>query len=98
MHEIVQIENSEIPNLRKLLVAAGFPGYVANSIDFQARYGALFPEALKIWNNNFNQNNILAPGTYSRFVLNVKYKSIELKESHINVNWCNLKRACILYT
>lgn len=97
IYEVEQIQPNEVPNLRKLLTAAGFPGFVANSRDFQANYGALFLPALKIWNRNFNHNNILAPGHDPRFVVNVKYKSIDIKNPHRNMNWVNMKRARALY-
>ena len=97
MYDVEQIDIKEIPLLRMNLIAKGFSDFVADSLDFQINYAGLFPSALKIWNVNFMQNNIIAPGHDPRFVLNVKYKSIEFHSPLRIVNWTNFKRARALY-
>ena len=64
---------------------------------FKNNYKNLFEPALAIWKNNFNQDNILARGHNPRFVLNVKYKSIQFHSIENRVPWSNFKRARALY-
>jgi hypothetical protein len=56
-------------------------------------YGNLYPDALKVWNNNFQCDYILAKAHSPRFVLNVRFKSIVHHDPPLVVSWGNLKRA-----
>jgi hypothetical protein len=97
LFDVEQLSVKEICELRDSLLAAGFPNFVENSPDFQNNYQYLFEPALAIWKNNFNQDNILARGHDPRFVLNVKYKSIQFHSITNRVPWSNFKRARALY-
>ena len=97
LFDVEQLTDKEISELRDLLLAARFPNFVENSPDFQNNYQNLFEPALAIWKNNFNQDNILARGHDPRFVLNVKYKSIQFHSMGNIVPWANFKRARALY-
>jgi hypothetical protein len=97
LFDVEQLTDEEISELRDSLLAAGFPNFVENSPDFQNNYQNLFEPALAIWKNNFNQDNILARGHNPRFVLNVKYKSIQFHSMGNIVPWANFKRARALY-
>ena len=97
LFDVEQLSIEEISELRFSLLAARFPNFVENSPDFQNNYQNLFEPALAIWKNNFNQDNILARGHDPRFVLNVKYKSIQFHSIVNSVPWSNFKRARALY-
>lgn len=97
LFDVEQITDKKISELRDSLLAAGFPNFVENSPDFQNNYQNLFESAFTIWKNNFNQDNILARGHDPRFILNVKYKSIQFHSIDNRVPWANFKRARALY-
>jgi hypothetical protein len=97
LFDVEQLSVKEICKLRESLLASGFPNFVENSPDFQNNYQNLFEHALAIWKNNFNQDNILASGHDPRFILNVKYKSIQFYSMDNIVPWANFKRARALY-
>ena len=97
LFDVEQLTIKEIPNLRPQLIASGFQNFVETSPDFQNNYQNLFQSALKIWKTNFNNNNIISSGHNTRFVLNIKYKSIKFHRLSNQVAWSNLKRARALY-
>ena len=97
LFDVEQLSIEEISELRFSLLAARFPNFVENSPDFQNNYQNLFEPALAIWKNNFNQDNILARGHNPRFVLNVKYKSIQFHSIENRVPWSNFKHARALH-
>ncbi len=98
LYDVEQLNISEIDALRSSLIASGFPNFVETNFDFQNNYQNLFQPALKIWQKNFNTNNIISPAHNPRFVLNIKFNSIEIFSQPKQVDWSNLKRARILYT
>ena len=97
LFDVEQLTLKEIPNLRNSLIASGFRDFVETSTGFQNNYQNLFQSALKIWKTNFNNNNIISSGHNTRFVLNIKYKSIKFHSLSNQVAWSNLKRARALY-
>ena len=94
---VTQIQDSEIPAIRKDLISVGLPDFVHNSIDFQNNYGPLFNPAIKIWDKCFNTNIIIAKRTNDRFVVNTFYKKVVLHNPKKRVNWANLKHARALH-
>lgn len=97
LFDVEQLTIKEIPNLRTQLIASGFQNFVQTSPDFQNNYQNLFQPALKIWKTNFNNNTIISSGHNTRFVINIKYKSIKFHSLSNQVAWSNLKRARALY-
>ena len=97
LFDVEQLKTTEIPALRTQLIASGFQNFVGTNLDFQNNYQNLFQAALKIWNKNFNSNTIISSGHNTRFVLNIKYKSIKFHSISNHVAWSNLKRARALY-
>jgi len=97
LFDVEQLTDKEISELRDSLLAAGFPNFVENSLDFQNNYQNFFEPALTLWRINFNQDNILAKGHDPRFILNVKYKSVQFHSLDNTVPWANFKRARALY-
>ena len=97
LYAVTQIQMTDIPSIRKNLIQSRLPEFVHNSIEFQNNYGALFNPAIKIWDQCFNTNIIIANGTNDRFVVNIFYKNVVLHNPKINVNWTNLKHARALH-
>ena len=97
LSDVEQLTTKEIPNLRKLLKASQFPKFVQTNPDFQKNYKNLFQPALKVWMKNFKNNTIISTRHNTRFVLNIKYKSIKFHKSTNIVHWSNLKFARALY-
>ena len=97
LFDVEQLTTKEIPNLRNLLIASHFPKFVQTNPDFQNNYKNLFQPALKVWMKNFKNNTIISTGHNTRFVLNIKYKSIKFHRLSNQVAWSNLKRARALY-
>jgi hypothetical protein len=97
LFDVEQLTTKEIPNLRNLLISSHFPKFVQTNLDFQNNYKNLFQPALKLWMKNFKNNTIISSGHNTRFVFNVKYKSIKFHNPTNLVPWSNLKRARALY-
>jgi hypothetical protein len=98
LYQVEQLNcGAEIKSLRHKLEDVGFDKFVQTSTSFIHNYGDLGSEALKVWNNNFQCDNILAKAHSPRFVLNVRFKSIIHHDPPLVVSWGNLKHARALY-
>ena len=77
--QVSQIQPDEIEDIRQKLITEKFPQKVESIIRKSGTFTTdLVPLAFSAWRRNFNQNNILAPGTEPRFILNVRYETIEI--------------------
>lgn len=94
---VSQIAPADVPNIRQELIEIGFQNHVHNSVPFQDVYGPLFNQAIQVWDDYFNTNNIVAGGNNMRFVLNTFYERIEFHQPNNIVDWGNLKFARPLY-
>lgn len=97
LYGVTQIQSSEIPAIRTDLITVGLQEFVHNSIAFQNNYGELFNPAIKIWDNCFDTDIIIAGGREDRFILNTFYERIELHNPKRQTDWANLMFANNLY-
>lgn len=95
IYNVRQITIDNISTIRKELKDKGLLEYIKNSLEFKNNYSEHFNEALKIWEDNFNSNVIIANKGEKRFIVNTFYKRIEF--CHNIMDWSNLKRATPLY-
>jgi hypothetical protein len=98
MYDVSQIQNNpQVINLIRQNELSHLPNLVSNDIQFQQNYGNLFQQAMQIWNQNYNSNNIIAEGVNPRFVVNVQYEKLLIHNPLRQVPWNNLKRANCLF-
>jgi hypothetical protein len=96
MRGVQQIDHRSVPDLRNNQLAE-LPAIVESAFLQAHEYAECSRQAYAIWNKYYNANNILATGHNLRFVVNVKYESLELFDGHTAVRWQNLTRAKSLY-
>ena len=97
LYGVTQIQMTDIPSIRKNLIQSRLPEFVHNSIEFQNNYGALFNPAIKIWDQCFKTDIVIAKGTDQRFIVNTFYEKAVIHNQKKRVNWANLTRARSLY-
>lgn len=76
---VVQLQENEVNEIRESLIKKEFPKKVKKIIEDSGTFPRhLIQPAFEAWQGNFNQNNIIAQGTDPRFILNVRYETIEI--------------------